>query len=332
MRKSIIAIAVAMAAGLGLASSGFAADKEITIGQFGNPTPFQVQVAKGAFSKATGWKINWRKFNSGAEVIAAMASGDVKLSELGSSPLAIAASQGVDLQLFLISEGIGQAESLIVRNDAKIDSPKDLKGKRLAVPVGSTAHFSLMGALSHWGYGPSDVQVISMPPDQIAAAWQQGAIDGAFIWEPVQSEALKTGKRLVDAGTVAGWGFPTFDGWVVNATFAKESPEFLTAFTRVMAAGNQAYLSDPAAWTATSENVGIIAKQTGAAPDQVPAILTGFTFLTLEQQASPSWLGGTAAKAMKETAEFLKKAGRIEAALPDYSKFVNVGPINSAMK
>ncbi|MEZ5729135.1 MAG: hypothetical protein R3E48_14730 [Burkholderiaceae bacterium] len=57
----------------------------------------------GDFEKATGWKIEWRKFGSGTEVIAAMASGDIKLAELGSSPLAIAASQGVDLQLFAVS-------------------------------------------------------------------------------------------------------------------------------------------------------------------------------------------------------------------------------------
>lgn len=51
-----------------------------------------------------------------------MASGDIKLAELGSSPLAIAASQGVDLQLFLIAQGIGPAESLIVRDGADVDA------------------------------------------------------------------------------------------------------------------------------------------------------------------------------------------------------------------
>ena len=62
----------------------------------GNPTPMQVAVAEKKFADATGWDIEWRKFNAGPEVIAAMASGDVKVAELGSSPLAIAASQGVD--------------------------------------------------------------------------------------------------------------------------------------------------------------------------------------------------------------------------------------------
>lgn len=70
-----------------------------------------------------------------------MASGDVVISELGSSPLAIATSQGVDIQLFMLAQVIGKAESLIVRDGSGIASIEDLKGKRVAVPVGSTAHF-----------------------------------------------------------------------------------------------------------------------------------------------------------------------------------------------
>ncbi len=188
--------------------AGSAAAETVIIGHFGNPTPMQVAAAEKKFSEATGWDVEWRKFASGAEVIAAMASGDIKLSELGSSPLAIAASQGVELQLFLIAQAIGKAESLIVRNGSGIETLSDLKGKRIAVPVGSTAHFSLMGVLAHEGLTNNDVTVMSMPPDQIAAAWQQDAIDGAFIWQPVQSQILQTGKLLVGADTAAEWGYP----------------------------------------------------------------------------------------------------------------------------
>ncbi len=149
-----------------------ASAQTVIIGQFGNPTPMQAARIAGKFKAATGWDIEWRKFKSGAEVIAALASGDVKLTELGSSPLTTAASQGVDVQMFMVAQVIGTAESLIVRNGAGISKLEDLKGKRVAVPVGSTAHFSLMGAIQHAGLSAGDVMVISMPPDQIAAAWQ----------------------------------------------------------------------------------------------------------------------------------------------------------------
>ena len=52
-----------------------------------------------------------------------MASGDIKVAELGSSPFAIAATQGVDIQAFMIDYVIGKSESLIVRNGAGIQNP-----------------------------------------------------------------------------------------------------------------------------------------------------------------------------------------------------------------
>lgn len=173
------------------ALSAVANAEKVIIGHFGDPAPVHVAITDGSFNKATGWDIEWRKFASGADVIAALASGDVQLSELGSSPLSIAVSQGVDVELFLVSFLIGSSESLIVRNGSGIEKPADLKGKRIAVPVGSTAHLSLSGALKHWGITAKEVQVINMPPDQINAAWSQGAIDAAFIWHPVQSVLMK---------------------------------------------------------------------------------------------------------------------------------------------
>ena len=323
MLKRIRIILAGAGLAAGLIAGAPAAAETVIIGHFGNPTPMQVAVADKKFEEATGWDIEWRKFASGAEVIAAMASGDVKLSELGSSPLAIAASQGVDLQLFMIAQVIGEAESLIVRNGSGIEKVEDLKGKRVAVPVGSTAHFSLMGAIKHAGLAETDVTVMNMPPEQIAAAWQQEAIDAAFIWQPVQSEILPTGKLLVGADQVAEWGFPTFDGWVVDKTFAAENADALAAFAKVIDEANAAYLANPDAWTAESPEVKTIAAETGAAPDQVPDILKGFAFIPLAEQAGEKWLGSAPAT-MKATAEFLKGAGRIDTVAEDYSGFVNL--------
>lgn len=326
MTKKICRTILRLFAGAALAVAATAAsaqDQSVTIGHFGNPTPFQIAVADGMIEEATGWDVEFRQFASGTDVIAAMASGDIKLAELGSSPLAIAASQGVDLQLFAIAQGIGKAESLAVRDGSGIEAPEDLTGKRVAVPVGSTAHFSLMGALQHWGIDPNDVTVMNMPPDQIAAAWSQDAVDAAFIWQPVQARILENGTRLTDAGEVAGWGFPTFDGWVVASDFAAENPEFVKAFVDTLAQVNQTYLDDPSAFTPDSEPVRKIASRTGAEADQIPGILEGFTFLTPAEMASDTWLGGTAPDAMKATAEFLREAGRIDAVADDYSAFVN---------
>ena len=310
-------------------TAGAALAENVIIGHFGSPTPMQVARAAGTFDAATGWTIEWRQFGSGTEVIAAMASGDVQVAELGSSPLAIGTSQGLEIQLFMIAQGLGTAESLIATKTSGVTKIEDLKGKKIAVPVGSTAHYSLMGGLSHAGIAETDVTIVNLPADQIAAAWDSGQVDAAFIWEPVQNQILQTGTFIVGADQTAAWGFPTFDGWVVNTEFAAANADAMVAFAKTMNEANMAYLADPAAWTADSAPVKTIAEVTGAAADQVPNILKGFTFIPLADQTAPSWLGGAAAN-MKTTADFLVKAGRIDAAIDDYAPFVTTTIVEAA--
>lgn len=328
IRKGLIGLLAGAAI---LLTAGNAMAEKIIIGHFGNPTPMQLLASSDAIQKATGWEVEWRKFDAGTDVIAAMASGSVVLSELGSSPLSIGTSQGLDIQLIAYSDVIGKAESLIVSNESGIKSVADLKGKRIGVPIGSTAHYSLMGALKHEGLKETDVTIMGMKPDQIAAAWEQKTIDAAWIWQPVQSQILKSGKLLIGADQTASWGYPTFDGWVVNKAFAEKNKDKVVAFLKEVDRVNKSYLANPAAWTADSAEVKTLAKATGADPAQVPDILSGFTFLPMAEQVSDTWLG-SAGKGMKTTAEFLKSAGRIDAVSADYSGFVNPAYAAAAAK
>ncbi len=299
------------------------AQKKVIIGNFGEPLPYEAAIAEGKFDKATGWNIEWRKFNSGAEVNAAMASGAVAIAELGSVPLAAGASQGVDYEMFLVAKMIGSSESLITRNGAGIDKPADLKGKTIAVPVGSTAHFSLIGALKNWGIPEKDVKIVGMSPPEIGAAWSQKNIDAAFIWEPVTSKVLADGKVLTTAGAIGKAGYPTFNGWVVDRKFAAANQQGLIAFAKVMDEVNASYKKDKADWAADSNHVKEIAKRIGMKPADVVRALDGATYPDGNEQVSQEMLGEGSAKALKSTADFLKANGRISTAAPSYTKFVN---------
>jgi taurine transport system substrate-binding protein len=117
----------------------------------------------------------------------------------------------------------------------------------------------------------------------------------------------------------------------VNTEFAAENLTAMAEFAKVMDAANQAYLADPAAWTADNASVMAIADLTGAGADQIPEILKGYTFVPLADQVGDTWLGN-AANVMKSTAEFLKTAGRIDAVADDYSPFVNTAIAAEALK
>ena len=299
------------------------AQTKVVIGHFGDPLPYKALIADGSLEKATGWKIEWRQFASGAEVNAAMASGGIQISEIGSSPLAAGLSSGLDYKMISAGKVIDSSEALVARNGSGIDKPSDLKGKRIAVPIGSTAHYSLMGALKMYGMTEKDVTVLGMAPAEIAAAWAQSAIDAAFVWVPVQAKLRENGKVMITAGGVAKTGFHTFNAWVAHNKFAENNREGLIKFLKAMFEINADYHKNKAAWNADSPKVKAIAASVGVSPASVVPMLDGTIYPDAELTMSANWMGGGAANTIKSTAEFLKSAGRITKTADDYSKFVN---------
>ncbi len=322
------------AAGLVLAALTAApafAQKTVTFAHQDMIVPLRTVMESGELEKATGYKINWRMFGGGGDVIKAMASGDVQLGEAGSSPITAAASQGQDIQLFWILDDIAGAEALIARKGSGINSIKDLKGKKVAVPFVSTAHYQLLAALQHSGVNPKDVNILNLRPPEIGAAWERGDLDAAFIWDPVLSKIKGNGTVLADSTSIGKLGYPTFDGIIVNKKWASENQAFMVALVKALAKADADYRANKAKWGVDSPQAKAIAKWTKAEVKDVPATLALYTFPSAEEQLGPKWLGGGAAKAMKDTAAFLKEQGRITDLKPDYSAFVTTEYIRKAL-
>jgi len=294
----------------------------LTIGYQTGVDPSKVPQADGLYEQAIGENIDWRRFNSGPDVISAMASGDVQIGNLGSSPLAAAASRNLPIVAFIVSAQINSSEALVVRNDSQIDAPKDLIGKTIATPFVSTSHYSLLGALKHWGLDTRQVKVVNLQPAQIAAAWKRGDIDGAFVWSPALGEIRKTGKTLTDAAEVGQWGAPTFEVWVARKDFAEKHPEVVAKFAKVTLDSFAEYAAHKSEWTADSMPVQKIARLTGANAADIPELLEGSTFPDARAQQTEALLNGGTARSIGETAKFLKEQGKVETVLPDYSAYV----------
>lgn len=328
MNATLKHLLVAGTAALGLvtATSGvaLAAGQDVTIGYQTTVDPAKVAQADGLYEKATGRTINWRKFDSGADVIAAIASGDIQIGYVGSSPLAAAASRELPIETILVADLIGDAEALVVRNGSGIKEPKDLKGKKVAVPFVSTTHYSLLAALKHWGIDAKSVQVLNLRPPEIAAAWARGDIDAAYVWDPALGKVKESGKVLVSSSEVAKWGAPTFDAWIARKDFSAANPDVVKAFVRTTTDAYAAYRQSPAAFAASADNVRKIVKLTGAKPAEIAELLAGNYFPLPDEQVSPALLGGGTVKAIATTAAFLKEQGKIPAVLPDYSQYVTV--------
>ncbi|BAL95873.1 taurine ABC transporter substrate-binding protein [Rubrivivax gelatinosus] len=319
MKLTRRALATAALAALACTPAAWAADT-VTIAYQTGVDPSKVAQADGAYEKATGARIDWRKFDAGAEVITAVASGDVQIGYVGSSPIAAAASRGVPAQTFLVAAQLGASEALVVRNGSGITKPADLAGKKVAVPFVSTGHYSLLAALKHWKIDPSKVQILNLRPPEITAAWQRGDIDATYVWDPALGNAKASGKVLATSADLAKWGAPTFDGWIVRKDFAEKNPEFVARFARVTLDAYAAFRADPKGWIAKSEHIDKIARITGAKKEDIPGLLEGNVFPTAKEQQA--LLASSTAKALAATSAFLKEQGKVDSVQPDYAPFV----------
>lgn len=327
-RFSFICRAVVALTAFAALGAAHAESREVVIAYQDMVVPWRYAQASGEVEKATGYKVTFRKLDSGADVIRALASGSVQLGEAGSSPIAAGLSQGLDISLFWVLDNINDAEALVARNGSGVTSIAALKGKKIGVPFVSTSHFHTLVALQAAGVNPNDVKIVNLRPPEVAAAWTRGDIDATYIWDPVLAKVKQSGTVLTTSGQVAKEsGKATFDGFVVSRKFARENPEFVARFVKVLASADADYRAHAAAWKAGSPQVAAVAKVSGANVQDVPASLALYAFPTPAEQASPTWLGGGAqsgaAKSLAATAAFLKSQGTIQTVLADYSAGVD---------
>lgn len=333
MLKKARRLLLAPVAALSLGLVGTVQAETVTIGIQSMYAPWKDAIAEKEFEKATGWDIQWRNFDSGGDVMLAMASGDVQIGVAGSSPIAAAVSRGIGIEVFWVLDNIANAEALVVRNGSGISAPQDLAGKTLAVPFVSTTHFHTLFALEQFGLA-GKVKVVNLQPSDIPAAWERGDIDAAFIWDPALGKLKQSGKVLISSGTLSGWGKATFEALVVDKEFSSKHAEGMTAFTKVLQSSTADYVKAPESWSAASPKVANVARLSGGKPAEVPEVLALYEFPLAAEQSSATWLGGGkdggAAKALAATAEFLKEQKKVPAVLPDYSVAINASFVEAA--
>lgn len=329
------AVTLSVLAG-GFVFSNIASAETVTIGYQGMMNPWKAVIAEKQLEQATGMDIEWRRFDSGAKVITAMASGDIDMASAGSSPIAAAVNRGLDIELVWVLENINNAEALVVRDGSGIAAPQDLKGKSIGVPFVSTTHFHMLFALEQFGLTEKDLKLINMQPNAIAAAWERGDIDGAFIWDPALGRIKQSGHVLISSGELSRWGKATFDGLVINKSLGEEKPEFVAQVIKLIADADNAYRAEKDSLTVDSPMIKGIASMTGGATENVASVLALYDFPDLSAQTGCAWLGcgaeGGAAKALQFTSEFLKQQGKVRTLADDYSVFVNPSFAEAAAK
>ncbi|WP_280427875.1 ABC transporter substrate-binding protein [Nocardia brasiliensis] len=253
-------------------------------------------------------KVTWSQFASGADVVQAFGAGGLDIGTLGSAPAtkALSAPLQLPVRVLWIHDVIGKSESLVAR-DAAITDLAGLRGKRVATPFGSTAHYSLLAALGRAGLA-ADVQLINLKPDAIPGAWTGGQIDAAWVWDPTLSKLLESGGHVVTSSAdTAAAGAPTFDLAVANRQFLDEHARFAVVWAKLQDYAVQQLRTAPA------DAAVSIGAQLGIDPKLVGPQLAGYTYLGAAEQADAKYLGGGFSGDLRKTAEFLLGQGGIDA-------------------
>ncbi|WP_329113775.1 taurine ABC transporter substrate-binding protein [Streptomyces sp. NBC_01465] len=263
--------------------------------------------------------IKWVKFDSGADVNTAVIAGSVDLGLAGSSPVTkgLSAPLNIPYKVVWIHDVIGDNEALVAKKG--INDIKQLAGKKVATPYGSTSHYSLLAALDAAGVEPSAVNIIDLQPQDALAAWKRGDIDAAYVWTPTLGELQKDGKILITSRQLAEQGKATADLGVVTDAFAAKHPEIVTAWLKAENQAVQQAKSDPATAAAS------IGKELGLSTADAKAQLAQLVLLTAKEQAGPKYLGkpgapGELAVNLHDAAVFLKGQKAVDA-VPDKSAF-----------
>ena len=303
--------------------------EELTVGYFLEwPMPMMVPKADGSYEEALGMKVNWVSFETGTAMSAAMASGDVHLSlSQGIPPFVVAVSGGQDLQVVDVAVSYSENDNCVFSSELEIDkdSVSEISGKKVAVPLGTAAHYGFLRQMDHFGIDLATLQVVDMAPPEGAAALSQGAVDFACGYGGGLTRMREYGNSLLTGEEKEELGILVFDVTSSPASFIAENGDLVAKFVSVTAAANEQWKTSP-----TEEMLAVIAEGSGMDLEAARSAISTMKFPSIEEQLSDKWFGGNAATFMKGVADVFVEAGSIESALDSYENAVNTGPLKAA--
>src|SRR3954467_127047 len=233
-------VAVAVVAGAGVSSSkksatGSSQHVDLRLGYFPNIThaPALVGLQQGIFGQALGTDVTLqpKSFNAGPAALEALFSDALDATFIGPSPSITAFTRSHGDAVRIISGTASGGAALVVK--PSINSPADLKGKKLASPqLGNTQDVSLRTYLGTQGLktdpqGGGDVSILPQDNAQTLDTFRSGAIDGAWVPEPWVTRLVQEGggKVLVDEKTLWPDGKFVTTNLLVSTKFLKAHPD-----------------------------------------------------------------------------------------------------------
>lgn len=262
-------------------TAGLAAQEQ-TLRVSYNPMPLNLPsmvLRRGAYLEGElaplGWKVEWvSSLTTGPLMSEALAAGALDIAAvMGESSAVIARAAGNDLVVLAPYSVAPKAFAIVVPAEGGAADLKGLAGKRVGLPLGTTAHYLLARAMSAEGLSLAKVEVLNLGVPDAFTAVAGGKLDAAVLVEPVLTRALAGGKvRLLRDGSGLIGGLTVT---AVRGKLLRDNPDVVAAFLRAVTRAGKALAADPEA------AVSLGAEETKLPPEMVRKIAANYTFLEI---------------------------------------------------
>ncbi len=268
----------------------------------------QIAEAKGFFKEA-GLKVNHTTFQTVTEVNTAFLAKRMDLSWLVATDLLVLSKEVAGIKFIQVADFSGEVDTILGYG---INNPMELKGKKLAREDVPYEVVFVGRYLQSIGLTTDDVEIISMPSPDAAAAFAAGKVDAAAIYEPFVTKALKErpGSKALftakDSNVIA-------NGLAGHSEILTSRREEILSYLRVLDKAMKYAEANP------QECNEIIAKWTGSKPEEIAAQLKQVNMLDLAANKATAFAEGhplNLAASIDAAAPILLKAGKIPKLIP----------------
>jgi NitT/TauT family transport system substrate-binding protein len=267
--------------------------------------PWQVAEEAGIFKQA-GVPVELVWFEGYTDSINALTAGrlDANSQTLNDTLSAVAA--GADQRVVLVNDNSTGNDQVIA--DRSIQTPADLRGKRIGVEPGVVDHFLLALGLRKAGLTLKDVEIVNLETGAAAAAFAAGQLDAVAVFAPFTTQALKrSGAHTLFTSKDFPGAIP--DHLVVSASLAKDRPADVQKLVNAWFLTLDYIKSNP------DKSRAILAKRAGVSESEYAEYDAGTTIFTAQQNLDAFVPGNDITHldfAAKEIGQFLLDNGFVE--------------------
>lgn len=307
-----------------LVSLGFS--QTLKVGTQAIPSTQSLAVASGILKEELqniGVELQTFDFQTGRDINNALASKSIDIGFLGATPYVAGILSRLEVDVFYINFVSKKTEGLAVKSDIK--SFAQLKGKKIGVPFGTSAHYGLLSALKLNNIALNEVILLDLNPSDLLIAWQRNDIQAAYVWD-ITLSTLKDSTLLYSDEDLLNAGIVLSDISVVRREYSKENPNIVKAYVKALDRAYTLYKTDrekAAALLSKSFGLSVVETKRLIAEDKGlwldSALLKDSKFLGTPENK------GSFSDSLKDVAEFLHTNGVLRR-IPkniDYTQFVN---------